>query len=141
MSGLLYDTNVVSELTSERPDPRVAATLRGRTDVWLCSVVLHELEYGVQLLTRGRRRDRIIESHRQFISTYQHQVLQLDRAAAVSAAQVRAHARKIGRPMSVSDALIAGTAMANDLTLVTRNVRDFEGLGVDMVNPWDEALA
>lgn len=43
--------------------------------------------------------------------------------------------------MSVSDALIAGTAMANDLTLVTRNVRDFEGLGVDMVNPWDEALA
>lgn len=141
MSELLYDTNVISELTAEHPNPRVVATLSRRTDVWLCSVVLHELEYGVQLLPHGARRNRIHATHQRFVSRYQHQVLPLDRAAANSAAQVRAHARNSGRPISVSDALIAGTAIANDLTLVTRNVKDFEGLGVDIINPWDEPSA
>ena len=55
----------------------------------------------------------------------------------VSAGMYRAEARRDGRLLRLSDALIAGIAKANDLTIATRNVRDFDGLGIPIVNPWE----
>ena len=141
MNGLLLDTNVVSELTRAIPNPLVTAFISQRDDLWLASLVIYELEVGMMLLPPGRRRDRIALANTRIVSAFKGRILPLDRAGAEWAARFHTDGRQRGRPISVSDALIAGTAMANDLTLVTRNVRDFEGLGVDMVNPWDEAFA
>ena len=72
-----------------------------------------------------------------FTSGYEDRILPLDRTGAEWAAQFRVQAQHSGLTLNLGDALIAGTAKAHDLAVATRNVRDFEGLGVDVVNPWD----
>lgn len=73
------------------------------------------------------------------IREYEDRVLPLDRAGAEWAAQFRAHSQRSGLTLDLGDALIAGTAKAHDLAVVTRNVADFESLDVDIVNPWGTA--
>ena len=70
MNGFLLDTNVVSELTRDRPDPRVIAFLSEQTDLWLSTLVLHELEYGLELLPSGARRDGLGAVLAAFIAQY-----------------------------------------------------------------------
>ena len=71
-------------------------------------------------------------------ASYEDRILPVDRASAEWAARFRADAVRSGRPPDLTDILIAGTAKANDLAVATRNVADFEGLDVEVVNPWDE---
>ena len=136
MTGYLIDTNVISELTRDTPHPRVVAFLSKETQVWLSSIVIHEFEFGLQLLPDGHRRDYLFEKYTDIVSTYPERVLSLDRPAAELAAKLRAQARSSGRIVDLGDALIAGTAMAHNLTIATRNVTDFETLGVDVFDPW-----
>ena len=136
MSGFLLDTNVVSELTKDVSDSRVVAFLAIQDDLWLSTIVLHELEFGLHLLPLGRRRDRISAALAAFVAEYEDRVL-LGRQEAEQAAALRAQARRSGRVLHVSDALIAGTAKAHGLAVATRNVADFDGLEVDIINPWE----
>lgn len=137
MSGFLLDTNVVSELTREAPDSRVVAFLAAQDDLWLPTIVLHELEFGLNLLPPGRRRNRIRAALSALIMEYGDRVLPLDRPEAEQAAALRAQARRSGRVLHLADALIAGTAKVHDLAVATRNVADFEGLSVTVINPWE----
>lgn len=136
MTGFLLDTNVVSELTRDAPDPRVLSFLSRRDDLWLSVIVLHELDFGIALLPPGRRGDRIRAAISAFVAQYGDRVLPLGREASAMAAAFRAQARHSGRVLDLGDALIAGTARANALSLATRNIRDFEGLGLDVLDPW-----
>lgn len=138
MTDYALDTNVVSELTKDVRNPRVVAFLHNQTDLWLPSVVVFELEFGVQLLSQGQRRNRLRTMNDNIISSYNDRILPLERAGAEWAALYRAQTRRDGRLLRLSDALIAGIARANDLTVATRNVRDFEGLDVEIYNPWEE---
>ena len=137
MIGYLLDTNVVSELSNDVPNPGVISFLIEHDDLWLASVVVHELEYGLQLLPEGQRRNRLYASHEEILTRYDDRILPLDRPATESAALLRAEARRSGRTLDLGDALIAGIAKANDLSVVTRNVRDFDGLDIEIVNPWE----
>lgn len=136
MTGVLLDTNVVSELTRETPDSRVLAFLAGHDDLWLSAVVLHELDFGVGLLPPGRRRDGISAALSAFVTEYEDRILPVGRPEARQAAALRARAHRSGRVLDLGNALIAGTASANDLSVATRNVRDFDGLGLDVIDPW-----
>lgn len=71
MSGCLIDTNVISELTKASPDSGVVAFLSERDDLWLSSVVVHELEFGLRRLPRGRRRGRIRAALSAFVAAYE----------------------------------------------------------------------
>ena len=137
MTGYLLDTNVISELTRDIPDPRVVDFLAERDDVWVSSILIHEVEYGVRLLPQGTRRNRLSTMQAAILSGYAHHVLPLDRAGAEWAAEFRANARHSGHPVDMSDALIAGIARANALTVATRNVADFRPFNVDVINPWE----
>ena len=137
MSGYLLDTNVISELSKESPDSGVTAFLSGSDDLWLSSVLIHEVEYGLRLLPHGRRRNRLAAMQSAILEIYADRILPLDRAVAERAAQLRAQARLTGRTVDVGDVLIAGIAKAHDLAIATRNVGDFEHLGVQVVNPWE----
>lgn len=137
MSGVLLDTNVISELTKRVPAPPVVAFLSVRDDLWLSALVLHELEFGLLLLPRGSRRDALHRVLSEFIRNYEDRVLPVDETAAVWAARFRAEARERGRPLDLGDALIAGTAKAYDLSVATRNVVDFRELDLVVTNPWD----
>ena len=135
-SGYLLDTNVVSELARAAPDTRVVAFVADRDDVWLSAVVVHELEYGLRLLSGGRRRRALEAARTAIMAERGTRVLPLDRLAAEQAAELRARSQQAGRPLGLADALIAGTAKAHGLAVATRNVADFEHLDVSVLNPW-----
>ena len=137
MNGFLVDTNVVSELTRTAPDANVMSFLSEPHDLWLSAVVVHELEFGLLLLPHGRRRDVLRAALSGIIADYQDRILPVDRAGAEWAARFRTQAHRAGRVLDLGDALIAGTARAHDLSVATRNVTDFNGLDVDVTNPWE----
>lgn len=139
MTEYVLDTNVVSEPTKDVRNSHVMAFLNEVTaQLWLPSVVVHEMEYGIQLLPQGQRRNRLRGMVDGIVASYGDRILPLERDGAEWAALFRVQANRAGRLLRISDALIAGIARANDLTVATRNVRDFEGLDVEVFNPWEE---
>ena len=139
MTEYALDTNVISEPTKDVRNPRVIAFLDEQTaQLWLPAVVVHELEYGIQLLPQGQRRNLLRGMVDGIVASYGNRILPLERDGAEWAALFRIQANRAGRLLRISDALIAGTAKANDLTIATRNVRDFEGLDVEVFKPWEQ---
>ncbi|MBZ9821958.1 type II toxin-antitoxin system VapC family toxin [Mesorhizobium sp. CA4] len=138
---LLLDTNVVSELrkvSSGRAHPNVV--LWNETvdpaETFISAAVLHELEIGVRLVERhdavaGKALRNWLENA--VLTTFSGRILPLDEAAAVQAAQWH-----VPNPKPINNAYIAATAFTRRMTLVTRNIGDFEGMGVTLVNPWDD---
>ena len=141
MRGFLLDTNVVSEVAKPDPDRNVVAFLAERLDLWLSVIVIHELEYGVRLMPAGRRRDARRDAIAALTAGFHRRVLPIGREVARHAARLRAHARRAGRTVHLGDALIAGTATANDLVLATRSVSDFAPFDIELLNPWADPLA
>ena len=137
MSGVLLDTNIISELTRDVPDMGVRTFLEAQESLWLSAIVLHELDFGVELLPAGRRRDGIAAALSALAADYNDRILPVGRREAACAAALRARANRSGRVLDLVDALIAGTAQANALSLATRNVRDFRDLGLEVINPWN----
>ena len=137
MTGYLLDTNVVSEVIRSAPPPRVGAFFIENDDLWLSSIVVHELEYSVQRMAQGQRRSGLQADLSRLIEEYEDRILPLERRGAAWAAQFRVQAQRSGRALELGDALIAGTAKAHDLAVATRNVADFQRLDVEVVNPWD----
>lgn len=136
---ILLDTNVVSEVMRERPDPTVRAWLRAlpRRELWTASIVIAELLSGIDLMPAGRKQQTLREAVEAMIAEdFRGQVLKFDVSAARHYAQILASRKHMGRPMREMDALIAATAKSNDATLATRNLRDFENCGLQLMNPW-----
>ncbi len=139
MSGYLLDTNVVSEIFKAAADVQVLAFLAEQEELWLSVINLHELEYGLNLLPSGRRREDLRSALSAYVETYADFVLPVARAEAEEAALLRVQARRAGHVLHLADALVAGTAIVHDLILATRNTKDFAALDVNVVNPWESA--
>ena len=137
MSGFLLDTNVISEVIGPRTHPQVGSFLVEQPDLWLSAIVVHEARYGLMLMPTGIRRARLEAELSRLISAYHDRVLPVTSEAAVEAAMMRANARISGRVLNFADALIAGTAKVHQLAVATRNVRDFQALDIEVINPWD----
>ena len=137
MTGYLLDSNVLSEMTRDEPHADVVSFLRAQSDLWLSSMVIYEIEYGLRLLPRGARRSRLRAVQSNILAVHETRILPLDRVAAEWAAELRAQARRAGRAVDVGDALIAGTAKAHDLAIATRNTGDFAYLDIGVINPWN----
>ena len=99
--------------------------------------MVHELEFGLRLLPPGERRDGLRKALIGIVTRYEDRILPVETAAAEWAARFRAREHLSGRILDLGDALIAGTAKAHDLSVATRNVRDFDGLDIDVTNPWE----
>ena len=137
MTAYLPDTNVFSELLKVRPEPNVLRFFAENSDLWLSVVVRHEMQYGVERLDPGLRRDDLQSDLSELFAEYEERYLPFDRACADWAARYRAINHRQGRGTGWADALIAGTARAHGLVVATRNVRDFEVIDVGVVNPWE----
>jgi predicted nucleic acid-binding protein len=137
---ILLDTNVISELVRLQPDASVAAYLDGLAPetVFTAAVCEAEIRYGIARMPIGRRRDDLIERIDIFFEVgFRGQVLHFDRSCAAFYGEIR-HAREsAGEPITVEDAMIAATAQAYGVTeIVTRNIKDFVGCGVALIDPW-----
>lgn len=137
---IILDTNVVSELLRQRPNERVMAWLdtQPRTSVWITSVTILEIEFGLEILARGKQRSALTEAFEAVLTQdIGGRVAPFDRAAAQKAAVLMASRRKGGRPVELRDTMIAGIALASRASLATRNVSHFADLSISVLNPWD----
>jgi predicted nucleic acid-binding protein len=133
----LVDTNVLSELRNRKADAKVVAWMqaRPRQSLYLSVLSLGEIRKGIERVADPAFRQTLtdwleVDLRNGFLG----RLLGIDEKVADRWGRVQASA---GRTLPVSDGLLAATALEHDLTLVTRNTKDFEGLGVQGVNPWD----
>ncbi|QTD44971.1 type II toxin-antitoxin system VapC family toxin [Ottowia testudinis] len=133
----LIDTNVLSELRKKQPDANVVAWMkeRPRQSLFLSVLTLGEIRKGVEQLPDSARKLSLLDWLTVELPNYfVGRLLPVDADVADQWGHLSA---KAGRPLPAVDALLAATALQHRLTLVTRNTRDFEGLGVDLLNPWE----
>ncbi len=135
----LLDTNVISELRRKRPDAGVAAWFAERPAVTLhvSVLTLGEIRKGIESLADAVKRQQIGDWLETDVSAFfAGRILPINEVVADTWGRLLAAA---GRPLPSIDSLLAATALANDLVLVTRNTKDFAGLALDTFNPWQTA--
>lgn len=136
---IILDTNIVSELLRPAPAPQVEAWLAAQdgVTVYFTSVGEAELRHGVAILPAGRRRSALAAAIEAMLDEDFHgRILPFDRAAARAYADIAAERRAAGRPISQFDCQIAAIAHAHRAAVATRNIGDFEGCGIELVDPW-----
>lgn len=132
---ILVDTNVLSELVRHRPDPTVQRWAEAVPPPFGLSVVtLEEIFYGLA----ARPNERIQAWFDRFF-TERCEVLPVTEQIARRGGQLRGHFRSVGQTRTQANTLIAATAQVHQLALATRNVRDFAGCGIAVVDPFDTA--
>ena len=136
---IVLDTNVISEIFRSSPEPRVIDWLVSLTgDVAITSITLAELLAGVRRLPNGRRKDELSRRIEEAVAPYRgsRSVLAFDDDAAGRYAEVLASREAAGAPISTADAQIAAICLAHGAVCATRNVKDFQHTGVELVDPW-----
>lgn len=135
----VLDTNVLSEVLKLQPEPKVLRWLSAQreSERYTTAVSMAEMVSGVRMLPEGKRRT---ELHEQvewlFSGIFAGRILPFDEMAALEYAELCERRRRIGRPISQSDAQIAAICRARGARLVSRNLKDFEGCGLAVINPW-----
>lgn len=133
----LIDTNVLSELRRKQPDPNVAAWMqvRPRPSLFLSVLTLGEIRKGLERVEDTKRKQALLDWLEVELPHYfVGRLLDIDAATADRWGRLMAQA---GRPLPAIDGLLAATALQHDLTLVTRNSKDFVDVGVRLINPWE----
>lgn len=136
---IVWDTNVVSELMRPEPHERVLvwADQQPVSEVFITAITLAELWYGIGRLPAGRRRNELAEVFDELLTEdFEQRVLDFDAVAAAHYADLVVERERIGRPISMADAQIAAICRSHGAAIATRNVDDFDDVGVEVVNPW-----
>ncbi len=136
---IVLDTNVLSESMRPKPSSKVLDWMRSHpvTVLFTTTITEAEMYYGIALLPQGSKR-RSLESvvAQVFVQDLAGRVLPFDSAAAREYANIAATRRHAGRPMAEADARIAAIARSRGAALATRNVDDFAGCDLEVVDPW-----
>ncbi len=136
---IVLDTNVLSELMRSKPAEMVAKWLAARPALHLftTSVTQAEIGYGLALMSLGARRGALEAAvDRMFLEDFRGRVLPFDTAAAHEYPAIAAARKQQGRPIASFGAMIAAIALSRGAVVATRNVKDFEGCGVAVIDPW-----
>lgn len=136
---ILLDTNVICEIFRPRPDRRVISWIDAQpsASLYLCTPVLAELRFGIERLPPSSRKERLQEViDRIEIELYRDRVLVFDSSAAAAYGRIAAGREQRGEPIQQMDALIAAIATVHGAAIATRNTRDFDGLGIELINPF-----
>ena len=137
---IVLDTNVISEVWRPHPSVPVLAWLDAQSvdSLYICAPVLAELRFGAEVLEAGRRRDRLRGSIDHLEREgYRGRILSFDTAAAAEYGRVVARRRRLGRRIELMDAMIAAIALVYRAVLATRDIADFTGLDIELVNPFE----
>ena len=139
MSGYLLDTNCISELVRVRPDPGVIAWMDAAEEelLYLSVLTFGEIRKGLAELPQSKRRMRLetwLET--ELRARFAGRILPIDVEVADRWGVLAASAKKEGKALSTIDGMLAATALQHNLTLVSRNVRDFAPTQVQVLNPW-----
>lgn len=137
---IILDTNIVSEVMRARPDPAILAWLDAQdtSQLSLTSISVAEILYGIARIPEGRRKDQLFKmAESMFDEDFSGRLLAFDEHAAVYYAELVAQRDAVGRPIGMADAQIAAICRCYDAALATRNTKDFETLGIVLINPFN----
>lgn len=143
MPIIILDTNVISELMRDNPQQTVLDWLdtQSASSLFLTTITEAEILTGIALLPEGRRRQDLIEAaHRIFATLFTGRVLTFDSDAAHTYAEIFARRHASGRPISQADCQISAIALSREAAIATRNIVDFVGVEVELINPWSRNL-
>jgi toxin FitB len=135
---IVLDTNVVSEAMKPQPHPAVLAWLDAQVapTLFIASVTLAELWFGIGALPSGRRKDALTQTLEGLLPLFEGRILAFDTEAARQHAQRALRARAAGHGLPISDGYIAATAAAHGFGVATRDTAPFMAAGVAVINPW-----
>jgi hypothetical protein len=136
---LVLDTNVLSELMRDFPDPQVIAWLDAQStgSIWTTSVSIFEISFGLNALPDSKRKRALQKAFDAMLAEdLEHHVLDFDLTAANRAGEISAKLHGLGRPVEVRDVQIAGIVSVRHATLATRNLEHFQDTDISLVNPW-----
>lgn len=137
---MLIDTNIISEMMKPIPDVNVMKWLDQQEilQLFVSTITLAEISYGINILPEGGRRSKLeIAFEKAIFEAFTNRILTFDESAAHLYGQIMGHRKTLGQPMGVPDGQIAAIARAHDMSIVTRNIRDFSDCGLQVINPFD----
>ena len=136
---IVLDTNIVSEADKPRPSEAVERWLKeqDQLSLYLCGPVVMEQVFGAEKYLLRNGSDRYLRVLSRVSEHFGGRILDFNGAAPTVAGRIRAKRENIGRPMSILDAMIAAICLVNGAALATRNVRDFDGLDLRLINPFE----
>jgi tRNA(fMet)-specific endonuclease VapC len=135
----LLDTCVISELISKRPHPGVVAWVDALDDeeTFLSVITLGEVKRGIEKLSDSNRKSQLVQwLDDALLARFHGRIAGVDVDVMLIWGELVARLERRGRKLPAMDSIIAAIALRGDFTLVTRNVQDFEGTGVNVINPW-----
>ena len=135
----LLDTYVISELVSKNPDPHAVAFVDSLEpdNVFLSVITIGEIVKGIEKLPTSKQKQELHAwLQEDLLVRFDGRIIPLDTDVLMDWGKLTARVEAAGKSMPAIDSLIAATVLAHDLTLITRNVSDFEAVGIEIINPW-----
>jgi hypothetical protein len=135
---IVLDTNVISEMMRREPNPTVVAWIPAQPNASLCTTSVNKagILYGIAALPKGRRRAALLAAaESMFTEDLADRVLAFDGGAVARYAEIITKRSRAGKPIEAFDALIAATALVAGADLATRDIGDFQGLGLALIDP------
>lgn len=138
---IILDTNVISEIIKKQPDEHVANWLRNQdtSNLATTAITVAELLAGICRMPEGKRRKYTDTTVKLALMTLEDRTFAFDTQAAADYAHILVEREHRGTPTSIQDAMIAAIACSWDAAIATRNIKDFEGTDVELINPWEFA--
>ena len=138
---IVVDTNVTSELMRPAPSPAVVGWVRERDagELFTTAITLAEIGYGIERLPPGRRKASLKAAADELFAAFSSQVLPFDALAASEYPSIVHRCENAGAPIDGFDAQIASICRTHGASLATRNVKDFQHTGIDVIDPWSTA--
>jgi predicted nucleic acid-binding protein len=134
---IIIDTNVISEMMRDEPDPKVLAWAATAGRLHTTAITLSEVDYGIARLPAGRRRDRLTAAAAEVFADFDDVMVPFDARAARRYGEIVANREAAGRPIATADAQIAAICASREASLATRNMGDFDATGIGVINPWE----
>ncbi len=136
---IILDTNVIAELMREDPDSHVAAWIQGMAvqKLALTAIAIAEILRGIERLPKGKRREKLEQSFKEFIQKgFRGRIFPFDEESAYLYGGIATGREKAGLSVDPVDLMIAAIAKKLQASIATRNIKDFEGCGLTLINPW-----
>ena len=136
---IILDTNILSELMKSLPEPKVESWLEQQivTQLFITTISIAEISYGISLLPEGKRRDGLDAAFQGAIhDAFKHRILPFEETAAIVYGSLMSRRKKTGKPLGILDGQIAAISVSQCAALATRNICDFIDCGLELINPF-----
>ena len=136
----LLDTNIISEFISKTPNKRVVDYILtlDESSLFLSVITIGEIKAGIEKLDNGKKKENLLNwLEYDLLSRFENRIISINLDVMMQLGEINQQLRKIGTPLPIMDSLIGATCKALDITLITRNEKDFKNINIPIINPFN----